>query len=145
MTLGSLGILCTAARCMIGYAIRHFIVDLALSIKHHCDAWKSFIKRPDSMRNSPMLEETQRERLENVWIYYFEIRRTSQLINKYFGVAMKFIHVSNMLELAYFVAQVVQSEHTTITFFLSLYEVGLILLFSFIASRVSSVVRKSFT
>lgn len=141
ITIGVIGIICTIAKSLESYAIRHFMLALTLSIKRHCDAWKRVIKQLGRYQNAESAEENDRQRLEQIWTYYFEIRRCSQNINKQFGILMKFIHVSNMLVLAFFIARIVTSEHTTISFCLFLYEVALILLFSFTASRIALVVR----
>lgn len=125
------------------FAMRNLLLAISLSlIKHTIPLSKVFKKLGNQLANEIQYGPGRINEIhfEEAWKYYFRLRKVSAEINKTFSGLVKFIHMTNMLMLMYFMLTVVMKQQTPITFVLFLYDISMVVLFYIFGTMINDVV-----
>lgn len=141
--LGFIRIGARTAACLQDVAMRNLLLAISLSLlKHTVPLTKVFKMLGKQLANYVQHGHghLNEEYFEEAWKYYFRLRKTSIEVNKAFAGLVKFIHMTNMLMLMYFMLTLVLKQQTPITFVLFLYEIVLVVLFYVSGTMINETV-----
>lgn len=147
IALGSLRFALKVAAGLQRFAMCNILLVLSVSLFKHTTPLTRVFKLLGSQLSleatNPQAQHDQSQ-FEATWKYYFRLRKTSLEMNRAFGGVIKCTHTTNTLSLLVILLYTVLSEHTVLSFILSLYEVLLIISFYILATKVNQVVRIAF-